>query len=66
LLWSPLAQAVHFLIVSEDNAGIAALQKYPQLRTAFSVPSQGILREDRGGISSHEWIRVEGYDYVIF
>lgn len=66
LLRVPLAHAVRFLIESGDDVGVAALERYPELRSAFEDPAGGVLRADRGGYSSHEWLRVGDYDYVIY
>ncbi|MBU2689935.1 MAG: hypothetical protein KJ970_03340 [Candidatus Eisenbacteria bacterium] len=62
----PLAHAVRFLIQAGDDLGLAALERYPSLRSCFLDPENGILRQDRGGYRSHEWLRVEEWDYVIY
>src|SRR5262249_6573711 len=62
----PLAQAVRFLILFGDEAGLAALERYPSLRSCFQDPEHGILRQDRGGYRSHEWVRIADWDYVIY
>jgi len=66
LLWVPMAQAIRLLILGGDGLGRRALERYPALRGCFEDPDRGDLSTDRGGISSHEWIRVGEYDYVIF
>jgi hypothetical protein len=66
LMRVPLAHAVSFLILAADEAGLAALERYPALRTCFRDPRAGLLREDRGGYQSHEWLRVGHGDYVIY
>jgi hypothetical protein len=62
----PLAQAVRFLIQFRDEAGLAALERYPSLRSCFQDLEHGILRQDRGGYRSHEWVRIAEWDYVIY
>jgi hypothetical protein len=62
----PLAQAVRFLIESGDDAGPAALERYPALRRCFQDPERGVLQSDRGGFRSHEWVTIGQWDYVIF
>jgi hypothetical protein len=62
----PLAHAVRFLIQLGDPLGFAALERYPSLRSCFQDPERGILRQDRGGYQSHEWLAVGEYDYVIY
>ena len=62
----PLAQVVSFLIEAGDEAGHAALIRYPELISGFLDAEAGVLREDRGGHTSHEWLRVGREDYVIY
>ena len=62
----PLAQAVRFLVQLGDDVGIAALERYPSLRNCFQDPERGVLRQDRGGYRSHEWLSIEEWDYVIY
>ncbi|HJX84601.1 MAG TPA: hypothetical protein VJ723_09675 [Candidatus Angelobacter sp.] len=62
----PLAQAVRFLIQFGDEAGLTTLERYPSLRSCFQDPEHGILRHDRGGYRSHEWVSVAEWDYVIY
>jgi hypothetical protein len=62
----PLAQAVRFLVQIGDERGLAALERYPALRSCFKDPEKGILRSDRGGYRSHEWLSVDEWDYVIY
>jgi len=62
----PLAHAVRFLIQLGDPLGFAALERYPSLRSCFRDPEHGVLRNDRGGYRSHEWLKVEEWDYVIY
>jgi hypothetical protein len=62
----PLAHAVRFLIQSGDEAGLAALERYPALRSCFQEPERGVLRQDRGGYRSHEWLSIGEWDYVIY
>lgn len=66
LIRIPLAQAVRFLLLAGDPAGRAALVRYPGLRASFQDVQAGILREDRGGYQSHEWLRIGSDDYVIY
>lgn len=62
----PLAQAVRFLIAAGDPAGPDALERYPALRACFEDMRKGTLRDDRGGHTSHEWLRIGDDDYVIY
>ncbi len=62
----PLAHAVRFLIQLGDEMGFAALERYPLLRNCFQDLKRGVLRQDRGGYRSHEWLNVEQWDYVIY
>ena len=66
LIRMPLSQAVRFLLVAGDDAGMAALIRYPELRNSFRDLQAGILREDHDGERSHEWLRIGGEDYVIY
>jgi hypothetical protein len=63
----PLAQAVRYLIVADDEAGRLALVNFPTLRESFADIEAGLLRDDRGvARRSHEWLRIGGEDYVIY
>lgn len=62
----PLAQAVRFLVEVGDPTGERALAQLPALQACFADPHAPRLRDDRGGFTSHEWLRVDGYDYVIY
>jgi hypothetical protein len=62
----PLAQAVRFLVLADDDAGLTALERYPALRSCFKDARAGELHEDRGGHWSHEWLRIGSEDYVIY
>jgi hypothetical protein len=66
LIRAPLVQAVRFLLMNEDQAGLAALERYPVLRTSFANARTGALREDDDSILSHEWLRIEGEGYVLY
>jgi hypothetical protein len=66
LIRVPLAQAVRLLILAGDEAGRTALVRYPELRKSFRDLNAGVLREDRAAYRSHEWIRIDGDDYVIY
>lgn len=66
LIRVPLAQAVRFMLMAGDNAGVRALERYPSLRLCFANARSGLLREDRGGYHSHEWLRMGAEDYVIY
>jgi hypothetical protein len=66
LIRVPLAQAVRLLLLVGDEAGRAPLVRYPELRKSFQDVEAGILREDRGAYRSHEWLRIDGDDYVIY
>jgi tetratricopeptide (TPR) repeat protein len=62
----PLAHAARFLVQMGDPQGFAALERYPSLRSCFQDPERGLLRQDRGGYRSHEWLNVGEWDYVIY
>jgi hypothetical protein len=66
LVRAPLAQAVRFLTLAGDDRGPEALARYPALREGFQNPEAAILREDRGGYESHEWLRICGEDYILY
>lgn len=66
LVRSPLAQAVSFLVRAGDEAGLAALERYPALRDRFDDPVAGILRDDGGPHAKHEWLRVGDQHYVLY
>jgi len=66
LIRVPLAQVVSFLVEANDDAGRGTLMRYPGLRSSFQDPEAGVLRDDRGGYRSHEWLRVGREDYVIY
>jgi hypothetical protein len=66
LIRVPLAQGVRFLIVVGDAAGQVALVHYPRLRASFKDAQRGVLREDRAAFRSHEWLRIDNDDYVIY
>ena len=66
LIRVPLAHAVRILIQGGDETGLRALERYPALRGCFVDPTAGVLRDDRGGYNSHEWLRVAQDDYVIY
>jgi hypothetical protein len=66
LICIPLAHAVRFLIQLGDELGVGTLERYPSLRKCFQDLEHGILRKDRGGYKSHEWLNVEEWDYVIY
>lgn len=62
----PLAQAVRFLVLAGDDRGLAALERYPALRTSFEDPQAGLLREERPLRVGHEWLRVGQQHYVLY
>jgi hypothetical protein len=66
LILVPLAQAVSFLVRAGDEAGLAVLERYPALRPCFQDPRAGVLKDDRGGHTSHEWLRIDRADYVLY
>lgn len=66
LVGVPLAAAARYCILAGDTRGTAILEKIPELRALFEDPARGILRTDRGGFTSHEWLRIEGRDYVLY
>lgn len=66
LVRSPLAQAVSFLIKAGDEGGLSALERYPGLREQFDDPVAGILRDDSGPHTKHEWLRVGDQHYVLY
>jgi hypothetical protein len=66
LIAVPMAHAVRFLIQRGDEVGFSALERYPLLKNCFQDLKRGVLRQDRGGYRSHEWLNVEQWDYVIY
>ena len=66
LIVVPLAQAVSFLLRAGDETGLAVLERYPALRPCFRDPRAGVLNDDRGGHTSHEWLRIDREDYVLY
>ncbi|HEY0310946.1 MAG TPA: AAA family ATPase [Allosphingosinicella sp.] len=62
----PLAAAARYCIVAGDPRGAAILERFPALRHLFVDVAGGVLRPDRGGFASHEWLRVGGRDYVLY
>lgn len=62
----PLAHAVRFLIEAGDPSGERALAQLPFLRDCFAENDLRRLRSDRGGFSSHEWLRDGDYDFVLY
>lgn len=66
LVCLPLAHAVRFLIEAGDPEGKRAFARLPVLQNCFADISSGQLRADRGGFTSHEWLRDGRYDYVIY
>ncbi|HVT17872.1 MAG TPA: AAA family ATPase [Thermoanaerobaculia bacterium] len=66
LLAVPLAHAVRYLMLANDERAERALGQYPALRSMFSNLATGELKVDRDGRVSHEWFRVGAVDYVIY
>ena len=66
LLSVPMAHATRYLILSGDKKVDKVLRKFPALRRMFSNLESGTLKDDRDGRVSHEWLRVDDADYVIF
>ena len=61
----PLAHAIRFLVEAGDVAGAQALADFPTIKNCFAEKGAS-LREDRGGFSSHEWLRVKDYDFILY
>jgi hypothetical protein len=66
LLAVPMAHAVRYLLLAGDEKGMRALRKFPALRQLFRDVETAELKDDRGGRTSHEWLRVDDADYVIY
>jgi hypothetical protein len=66
LLSVPMAHAVRYLILAGDDEAEKTLRRFPALRGMFSDLESGRLKDDRGGRTSHEWLRVGEADYVIY
>ncbi|HEV2755571.1 MAG TPA: tetratricopeptide repeat protein [Actinomycetota bacterium] len=66
LLRIGLSHIARFLILAGDERGIALLERYPELRSAFEDPVAGVLREDRGTGPHHKWLRIGDGDYVLY
>ncbi len=66
LLAVPMAHAVRYLLLAGDSKGMRALRKFPALLPMFRDVERAELRDDRGGRTSHEWLRVDDADYVIY
>jgi hypothetical protein len=62
----PMAHAVRYLLLTQDDKASAALRKYPALGRMFQDVEAGELKADRDGRTSHEWLRIGDVDYVIF
>jgi hypothetical protein len=62
----PMAHAVRYLLLAGDQRARRALGRFPALVGMFSSVDRGELKADRNGWSSHEWLRVDDCDYVIF
>jgi hypothetical protein len=63
---SPLAAAAGYCLAAGDPRGAAALERIPALRGFFTDPSAGILKPDWIGNRHHQWVRVDGRDYVLY
>lgn len=61
----PLAQATRLLVLAGDDLGRSTLNRYPELRRCFDDVSAGQLAADVGE-RSHEWLRIESEEYVIY
>jgi hypothetical protein len=68
LLRTSLAHAVQFLIVAGDDAGLAALERHPGLRSCFVDVGTGELRQDFDvKTGDHEWtLRVGAARFVLY
>ena len=66
LLSVPMAHAVRYLILAKDSKADNVLIKFPALRRMFTSIRRGELKDDRDGRKSHEWLRVEQADYVLY
>ena len=62
----PLAHTVRFLLCTDHAKGLEALRRLPDLAQCFADVERGLLKEDRGGHDSNEWIRVGDQDFVIY
>jgi hypothetical protein len=61
-----MAAAVWMLLATEDERGLAVLERYPALRTHFSDPGAGVLAPYDGGPRHYQWLRVEDVDYMLY
>lgn len=66
LMSVPMVNAIRLLMLADDDAGMQALTRHPALRACFEDLETVVLRSDRGGYVSHEWLRVGEADYVIY
>ena len=66
LLSVPMAHAVRYLMLAQDEKAETTLSKFPALRRMFTNLKSGELKDDRDGRTSHEWLRVGSVDYVIY
>ncbi|MCP4603489.1 MAG: AAA family ATPase [Proteobacteria bacterium] len=66
LIRLPLVEITRFLLEANDSHGERLLAQYPSLRRCFTDPERGLVRSDRGGYSSHEWLRVGDFYYVLY
>ena len=66
LLSMPMAHAVRYLLLEKDPKAHEVLRRLPALRRLFDDLETAQLKEDRDGRKSHEWLRVDSADYVIY
>jgi hypothetical protein len=66
LLSVPMAHAIRYLILAHDSRAERVLRNFPALRRMFTSIRLGELKDDRDGHTSHEWLRVEQADYVLY
>ncbi|HYE27895.1 MAG TPA: AAA family ATPase [Allosphingosinicella sp.] len=63
---SPLATATGYCLAAGHPQGAATLERIPALRAFFADPDLGILKPEWLGVRHHQWVRVDGRDYVLY
>jgi len=62
----PLVEAVRFLVEANDRYGGVLLSEYPSLRRWISQPELGVVSTNQDDYSSHEWLRIGDFCYVLY
>ena len=66
LLRVPMAQAIRFLVLGGDEAGLTALERHGAIRTSYRDSSTWVLKDHRVTHDRREWLRVADEDYVLY